>query len=540
MPAADLPARGDRAAPEFNSARPRELSRYFEDLEFLFGKYSVTDETDKRKAAVRYLDIDTGELWKTCDAYDTAQSTYEDFKKEVYTLYPGSTDDRLYSLGDLERLVSEYQRNGLLTSADLGQYHRQFVLISKYLIKKKRLSDLEQSRTFMRGFQPALAVRIEQRLQLKNPDHMPDDPYKLADIHAAANFILLGSNTGLAAPPTFVAAQPPPPTPAAPAALRIEDLAALVVTLTEKVQAMTTQPSGSKTKTAVPRYGNAQDGGCRFCNGEGHFIRDCEVAAEYGRTGKCKRNSDGRIVLPSGAAVPRDLESKCIRDSVDAYHRRNPGQLAASAMLLEVRGGESATSAPASSSNPLALVAMQASRRVTESAGWSTESDRIGTREREALALRTQARPEVVINTRPPAAGKTAAPPPPQELAAQPQAAGSGPSHPYAAARDATNATLPQARYNAEPTRQNAQRRPEGGNYSNTAKIYDEQIATDVYNRAMNAPITLTQRELLSLSPEVRAQVADATIAGAWPENSRHQTPARARCSKRSSTRATH
>ncbi|KAI0257786.1 hypothetical protein BC834DRAFT_839105 [Gloeopeniophorella convolvens] len=155
---------------------------------------------------------------------------------------------------------------------------------------------------------------------------------------------------------------------------------------------------------------------------------------------------------------------------------------------------------------------MQASRRVTESAGWSTESDRIGTREREALALRTQARPEVVINTRPPAAGKTAAPPPPQELAAQPQAAGSGPSHPYAAARDATNATLPQARYNAEPTRQNAQRRPEGGNYSNTAKIYDEQIATDVYNRAMNAPITLTQRELLSLSPEVRAQVADATI----------------------------
>ena len=35
-------------------------------------------------------------------------------------------------------------------------------------------------------------------------------------------------------------------------------------------------------------------------------------------------------------------------------------------------------------------------------------------------------------------------------------------------------------------------------------------IATDVYSRSMDTPITITQRELLSLSPEVRSQVREA------------------------------
>ena len=45
-----------------------------------------------------------------------------------------------------------------------------------------------------------------------------------------------------------------------------------------------------------------------------------------------------------------------------------------------------------------------------------------------------------------------------------------------------------------------------------SAKVYDHQIAQAVFNRAMATPVTVTQRELLSLSPEVHTQVADATV----------------------------
>lgn len=53
--------------------------------------------------------------------------------------------------------------------------------------------------------------------------------------------------------------------------------------------------------------------------------------------------------------------------------------------------------------------------------------------------------------------------------------------------------------------------------YKTTAPIYDEKVAAEVYNRAMATQVTLTQRELLSLSAEVRSQVREATSARRSP-----------------------
>jgi len=69
---------------------------------------------------------------------------------------------------------------------DLGDYYRQFYTITTFLRGKQRLSAAEQSRAFVQGFQPDLWSRISQRLQLKLPDHFPDDPYDLIEIHEAA------------------------------------------------------------------------------------------------------------------------------------------------------------------------------------------------------------------------------------------------------------------------------------------------------------------------------------------------------------------
>ena len=46
--------------------------------------------------------------------------------------------------------------------------------------------------------------------------------------------------------------------------------------------------------------------------------------------------------------------------------------------------------------------------------------------------------------------------------------------------------------------------------YQNTTNIYDLQVAQTVYEQAMETPITVMQRELLSLAPEMWTQVANA------------------------------
>ncbi|KAJ7852699.1 hypothetical protein B0H13DRAFT_2359364 [Mycena leptocephala] len=56
-----MPASGDRNAPQFDATKPHELRRYFSDLEYLFTRSSVTDDTEK-KHATRFLSVDDQEI----------------------------------------------------------------------------------------------------------------------------------------------------------------------------------------------------------------------------------------------------------------------------------------------------------------------------------------------------------------------------------------------------------------------------------------------------------------------------------------------
>jgi hypothetical protein len=93
----------------------------------------------------------------------------------------------------------------------------------------------------------------------------------------------------------------------------------------------------------------------------------------------------------------------------------------------------------------------------------------------------------------------------------------SEPIHPYATAPDATNSTAPGPATRPLTKEPNTNRHEAA--YATIAKIWNPQIARSVYKRAMETPITLTQRELLSLSPEVRAQVAEVTIKKRVPRD---------------------
>ncbi len=55
---------------------------------------------------------------------------------------------------------------------------------------------------------------------------------------------------------------------------------------------------------------------CNFC-GKDHYIRNCDLVEEYRRDGKLKHNIDGKVILPTGAFVPRDIPGKFLRERID-------------------------------------------------------------------------------------------------------------------------------------------------------------------------------------------------------------------------------
>ena len=104
----------------------------------------------------RYVDVNTTELWETLTKYTDPTKTYDEFKTTVYTLYPGSDEERKWSVADMDKLVGERMCIGIISLGDLGEYYQQFLAITKFLISRGRLSAAEQSRAFVWGFQPEL------------------------------------------------------------------------------------------------------------------------------------------------------------------------------------------------------------------------------------------------------------------------------------------------------------------------------------------------------------------------------------------------
>src|SRR5258708_2310516 len=101
-------------------------------------------ENEHKQAALRYLSFQMETLWKMVEAWTNQTKTYQEFRDKIYKLYPGFLGDRTYTMQDLDLLLGHYTWVGILMSADLGEYHRKFLLITWYLISKGHLSTLEQ------------------------------------------------------------------------------------------------------------------------------------------------------------------------------------------------------------------------------------------------------------------------------------------------------------------------------------------------------------------------------------------------------------
>ncbi|KAJ7101247.1 hypothetical protein B0H15DRAFT_769685 [Mycena belliarum] len=521
-----MPARGDRNAPQFDSGKPRELPRYFSDLEFHFARAAVTDSTEKKQHATRFVSVADQDVWEALDEFKSA-ATYDEFKSAVLRLYPGTDIDRKFSLADLDSLVGEYARLGILSKGDYSEFYRQFLVITQYLIAKQRLSHAEQSRSFCRALAPArLRDRVDQRLQIKKPDDpavFSNDPYDLKDLHEAVEFVLANtSNAPVATADSHPSHSTSMSSPSQSEVKQEPGISALLDTMNGLIKVLAAQQQQSiSASSQSARPPPRTDLSCSYCSETGHFIIKCPHVDEDITAGKCKRDTDGRVVLPSGAFVPRRIDGRNLRARIEEWHRQNPGQLGAAQLLLDVPSKPLSTPSSGPASSPINTNTFQLSAE-----------ERIQSLEREIFAIRTRAQarraavtgepaeqPEQPIRPTPaPTSDPTPAPPPavPEILrrpnpAASSSSAAPTPEHPFSKARDAAYAPPRDRNVGARPNPASL-KKPDPA-YRTSAPVYDEKIAHDVFDRSMDAPITLTQRELLSLSPEVRAQVRDATTS---------------------------
>jgi Aspartyl protease len=516
-----MPYRGSNKAPSFDQKRPRELPRYFEDLDQHFSDCQITDDDEMKTYAKRYVDIESEEVWARLPENATAHS-YENFKKAVLKLYPGADDERRWSVTDMDNLVAERARQGIFNQQELGDYHRQFFAISEYLKAKGRISEMEANRNFVKGFRKELWDMIEQRLRQKNIDHFPDDPWSVKEVYEAAHFVLHGAVPASEAKTITVKAEHTH----APPILKAEDFQSFLQQFSQQiVQAIGKNNTGEsgppKTKT------------CFYCGKPGCMMSRCEEVAKDTAAGKCRRNAEGKVVLPSGAFPPRDLPGATMAERITEWHKRNPNQLAAGTLSSNTTAAGTflySLTEPTTSVSPF-----------SESYSYEDRSNmRIEQLEREIFELKRNQVVEGVqvagmvrrsmvpkpnqqaSTSKEPASNTTNAPkadaparapeqpkepvnvpPPPKE-----SRTAETPIHPFSSVPENSYRPPHDRNFAAKPS---PREKEQDAAYKSVAPIQSAAIATEVYARSMKTPcITLTQEELMSIAPELRYKVKEA------------------------------
>src|ERR1700676_3651082 len=98
-------------------------------------------------------------MWRSLPEFSNKETSYEEWKKKVISLYPGASEEKRWSIADLNKVIGERARIGIHTIGDFGAYYRAFYTISAFLAQKNRLSPAEQSRLFIKGLSEEL-VRV--------------------------------------------------------------------------------------------------------------------------------------------------------------------------------------------------------------------------------------------------------------------------------------------------------------------------------------------------------------------------------------------
>ena len=74
------------------------------------------------------------------------------------------------------------------------------------------------------------------------------------------------------------------------------------------------RPQGHLQQTAPVRT-------CLFCGEPGHFVGECPVAQEYLIAGKIIRNEEWKLVLPDNRHIPRHVPGGTMREKIDNFYR---------------------------------------------------------------------------------------------------------------------------------------------------------------------------------------------------------------------------
>lgn len=353
MPSAPEPF--GRDAPKFLHDKPIELNRFIERVEGIFEKCAITEDDEKIKLIRSYADTTSDNEWGAFDA-----TSYASFRKDLLRSYPDAEILRTGSLSALNRICDAYKGIMVDDRREILDFRRKFTAEAKKLSSGTDgvIGNREIAARIWGIMSSNLANEIRTRLLIEaaKPRVVPlparriDDPYLWSDIlerldeasaeRAGETTLQVARGSAFAEASTARAAAE---TQAPSDTIKREDFESFTAKLqdtfvisTKKMmadmderikQVYSHQQSRGPTQStfapaAVQRQWDSPQRmqGCFYCTVEGHRIGECPKRMEHLKKNFIKE-VNGRICLPNGNMIPRDLPGRTMADRIENWNK---------------------------------------------------------------------------------------------------------------------------------------------------------------------------------------------------------------------------
>jgi hypothetical protein len=341
-----MPKPGERNAPEFDPEKPEELGRFFERIEDWFLDEEITDNLERKRKIVKYLDADSEVQWKALSTFATG--TYEEFKSQVMASYPAAEEVMKGSVSALRRKIKKL---GPVPADDRDELLQLVRVMTAEIMKLKKIAppihtNRELVDLFLERLDPDFAARVANKLAVHRLIHAnlpvnqvePRNPEDMYDIEEVME---MAKQTSLEQANPFGKFLAVSTTSAPPVIAKFEEAIAHLndsikvqmqhsQTVDQKLsmlQNFMQQPKQgySDANHGCRTHGHQASGSsamnCFYCDGA-HRMGDCEEVRIHLDLGLLKK-VEGRLRLADGSRLPKE-PGKTTRELVEALKSR-PG-----------------------------------------------------------------------------------------------------------------------------------------------------------------------------------------------------------------------
>ena len=266
------------------------------------------------------------------------------------------------------------------------------------------------------------------------------------------------------------------------------------------------QPTPGGVVQNPPRW-NQTNEGCMFCSARDHYLRECPVVTQYIQAGKVVRNEAGRLTLPDGRYLPRIVSGANMRERFDKYYLTDgfPGREGNLRNVVATHFFESPEECVFTVDVSPTFIDHRSdhsdedqreSAQVNALQGRKEKFDGVNVPPKFVPPQRRNPQPNPPSNTQPPA----------QQQSRMTATRGGRPGD---RARDPPPHTprLPQGPM--KPVEMPTKPPAEEPKYRYQSPIESAVKTSELVDRALESKVTLSTRELLAVSPEVRKQVRE-------------------------------